>query len=177
MHDFFSRAFAFSRMPLFSAAFPLPSGALASVPGGSLPQQYFYPCEPDGQNMQPGCLALEQVKLENKMVQREVLILVDDLCGAPLCETMKARMKRLLKKMRSLMLVMRRLGSCSMLRIKATEAAVEGGLLQQKITYPFLYTALLYKAFKLYPEGPSGQVRCHRPCSGSNRAKLAMLPS
>ncbi|KAL8444907.1 hypothetical protein Emed_006001 [Eimeria media] len=139
------------------SAFPLPSGALASPPGASLPHQYFYPCEPDGQNLQLGNLALEQVKLENKMVQREVLILVDDLCSSPICETMKARMKRLLRKLRSLMLVIKRLGTCQMLRIKATEAAVEEGLLQQKITYPFLYTALLHKAFKLYPEGPHGQ--------------------
>lgn len=147
---------------LFSATFPLPSGALGSVPGSSLPQQYFYPCEPDGQGVQPASLALEQMKLENKMVQREVLILVDELCGSPLCETMMARMKRLLKKLRSLMLVIKRLGSCNMLRIKATEAAVESGLLQQKITYPFLYTALLHKAFKQYPAGPSGQVRGRR---------------
>ncbi|KAL8456080.1 hypothetical protein Emag_000073 [Eimeria magna] len=140
------------------SAFPLPSGALASPPGASLPHQYFYPCEPDGQNLQLGNLALEQVKLENKMVQREVLILVDDLCSSPICETMRARMKRLLRKLRSLMLVIKRLGTCQMLRIKATEAAVEEGLLQQKITYPFLYTALLHKAFKLYPEGPHGQL-------------------
>ncbi|KAL8434973.1 hypothetical protein Efla_005056 [Eimeria flavescens] len=139
------------------ATFPLPSGALASVPGTTPPQQFIYPCEPDGRNMQLGSLALEQVKLENRMVQREVLILVDDLCGSPICETMRARMKRLLKKLRSLLLVIKRLGTCQLLRLKATEAAVEEGLLQQKITYPFLYTALLHKAFKLYPEGPKGQ--------------------
>ncbi|KAL8270251.1 hypothetical protein Esti_005810 [Eimeria stiedai] len=139
------------------SAFPLPSGALTPSPGASLPHQYFYPCEPDGQNLQLGTLALEQVKLENKMVQREVLIFVDDLCSSPICETMRARMKRLLRKLRSLMLVIKRLGTCQMLRIKATEAAVEEGLLQQKITYPFLYTALLHKAFNLYPEGPHGQ--------------------
>ncbi|KAL8436805.1 hypothetical protein ACSSS7_001450 [Eimeria intestinalis] len=140
------------------SAFPLPSGALASAPGASLPHQYFYPCEPDGHNLQLGTLAREQVKLENKMVQREVLVLVDDLCSSPICETMKARMKRLLRKLRSLVLVIKRLGTCQMLRIKATEAAVEEGLLQQKMTYPFLYTALLHKAFKLYPEGPRGQL-------------------
>lgn len=142
----------------FSAAFPLPSGGFAASPTTFPPQQYSYPCEVGEQELQTGNLALEQAKLENKMVQREVLILVDDVCTSPLCETMKARMKRLLRKLRSLMIVIKRLGLCSMLRLKATEAAVEGGLLQQKITYPFLYTALLYKAFKMYPEGPSGQV-------------------
>lgn len=157
-----SRDVTTSQLPLrgpsvSQAVFPLPSGALAPVPGASLPQQYFYPCEPDGQNVNPGSLALEQVKLENKMVQRQVLLLVGEVCASPLCETMRARMKRLLKKLRSLMLVMKRLGSCHMLRIKATEAAINSELLQQKITYPFLYTALLHKAFKLYPEGPSGQ--------------------
>lgn len=122
--------------------------------------------------MTPGSLALEQVKLENKMVQRQVLLLVGEVCASPLCETMRARMKRLLKKLRSLMLVMKRLGSCHMLRIKATEAAVDSELLQQKITYPFLYTALLHKAFKLYPEGPSGQVSCQQSL---NENKLAAM--
>ncbi|OEH73608.1 hypothetical protein cyc_03282 [Cyclospora cayetanensis] len=138
-------------------SFPLPSGALASVPGPCLPQQYFYPCEAEDESAEGGKLALEQVKLENRMVQREVLVLVEDVCTGPLCDTMKARMRRLLKKLRSLMLVMKRLGACYMLRIKATEAAVDGNLLQQKITYPFLYSALLHKAFKLYPNGPRGQ--------------------
>lgn len=141
-----------------SAAFPLPSGAVGPVPSGAAPQQYFYPCEAEGPNLEGSRLQLEQLKLENKMVQREVLVLVEEVCSGPLCETMRARMRRLLRKLRSLLLVLKRLGSCNMLRIKATEQAVESGLLQQKITYPFLYTALLHRAFKQYPNGPNGQV-------------------
>ncbi|CDJ61798.1 hypothetical protein, conserved [Eimeria maxima] len=91
--------------PSQGGSFPLPSGAWAPAPGPSLPQQYFYPCEAEGDAMQKGSrLALEQIKLENKMVQREVLVLVEEICGGPICETMKARMKRLLQKLRSLIL-------------------------------------------------------------------------
>ncbi|CDJ48898.1 hypothetical protein, conserved [Eimeria brunetti] len=141
-----------------AASFPLPSGALAAVPGPSQPQQYFYPCDAESEALQRGSnAALEQVKLENKMVQREVMVLVEEVLGAPLCDLMKARMKRLLQKLRSLLLVIKRLGCCSLLRIKATETAVQTQLLQQKVTYPFLYTALMHRVFKLFRAGPNGE--------------------
>ncbi|CDJ67287.1 hypothetical protein, conserved [Eimeria necatrix] len=146
------------------AEFPLPSGAAGPAPSGAAPQQFFYPCEAaagslEGSRQQQLQQQQEQLQqqLENKMLQREVLVLVEEVFAGPLCELLRARLQRLLRKLRALLLVLKRLGCCSLLRIKATEMAVESGLLQQKITYPFLYTALLHRAFKQHPCGPNGQ--------------------
>lgn len=111
-------------------------------------------CDPTATNAM-----LREVQLGNEMMQRELLYLIEESCNSPLCVTMKARMRRLLKKLRGLILVIKRLGASRQLRIKTSESAVASQIFSQKLTFPFLYTAVMHHAFKRYPSAPDGEVR------------------
>eukprot|EP00920_Eleutheroschizon_duboscqi_P001010 GHVT01002502.1.p1 GENE.GHVT01002502.1~~GHVT01002502.1.p1 ORF type:complete len:502 (+),score=72.71 GHVT01002502.1:3880-5385(+) len=131
------------------ASFPLPNGGGSADGGTSGSSSGNLPYE---------CIAVGSSSAEDACaMQNAVLLVVEDaLLESPLSSAVVPRMQRMLQKLKSLALVVRKLCANPSLLQKAREITCP--LLFKFISYPYLYVAALHTLFRMYPVAPNGRV-------------------
>ncbi|PHJ21333.1 hypothetical protein CSUI_004825, partial [Cystoisospora suis] len=140
-------------------SFPLPQGDItrfyASV-HQLRPQQFTYAYDVNGKPASSWArLQREQSRLEQRHLQEEFLVVLEEFLDRPPSRAAMSQMRELIRRLNLLLSVVKKFQPCLPLMREAREKARE--YIGTVLTYPYLYTAALHQAFKRYPRTPSGQ--------------------
>ncbi|CBZ50866.1 hypothetical protein NCLIV_039410 [Neospora caninum Liverpool] len=142
-----------------SPPFPLPRGDVSRYYAAShnlRPQQFRYAYDANGKPTSWSRLQREQVQLEQEHLQGEFLVAVEQFLERPPSKAAMAQMRELIRRLNVMLIIIKKFEHCLPLKREAAEKAK--AYIGTALTYPYLYTASMYEAFKRYPRTPAGQV-------------------
>ncbi|EPR57104.1 hypothetical protein TGPRC2_266630 [Toxoplasma gondii TgCatPRC2] len=159
-----------------SPSFPLPRGDVSRYYAAAhnlRPQQFAYAYDANGKPMSWSRLQREQVQLEQEHLQGEFLVAVEQFLERPPSKAAMSQMRELIRRLNLMMVIIKKYELCLPLKREAAEKAK--AYIGTALTYPYLYTASMYEAFKRYPRTPAGQAWDALNPADSRRLVLIIL--
>ncbi|KAF8817867.1 hypothetical protein IE077_003322 [Cardiosporidium cionae] len=101
---------------------------------------------------------LRCVPTQSELLQRDVLIVVENALSLPFPKFVNERMAKMLRRIKSHLFLIENLAACSALR-RLSQASFEKSY--QEITFPYLYIATMKLIFSMYTKDPNKKVTLH----------------